>query len=145
MSIYNAMRDRWMLAGVRANKPADSAAVSRLEAKVGLVLPDDFKEYLTAVNGMEDGQVDEYFIAFHSLQTIESHRHRNWASLHVTDVVIADYSLDAHLYLLSFSASAEMPIVVVTDGVKTVELAKSFADFVRLYLSSPNLIVNCWS
>jgi cell wall assembly regulator SMI1 len=145
MSSYEMLRVKWMEAGVAVNDPASPAALDRFEKKYHISLPSEFKDYLLTVNGMQDGQVDKDLVSFLSLEAIDQGTNCKEISATELEMVVADFSIYSHFYVLRVSRSRDRSPVFVTDGEHEKEIAGSFKDFVNHYLSNPTWIAHCWN
>lgn len=145
MSIYEMLRAKWIAAGVAVNDPATPVALDRFEKKHHIPLPCEFKDYLLTVNGMQDGQVDEDLVSFLSLEAIDQGANCKEISATELEMVVAEFSIYSHCYVLRVSRSRDRSPVFVTDGEHEKEIAGSFNDFVNQYLSNPARIAHCWT
>src|SRR5437660_12927914 len=111
MSIYEDLRTRWVEAGIPVNDGVPRVVLDQFEEKHNVSLPVDFKHYLQVVNGMEEGQVDEHLLSFLSLEAIDKEiNHKEFATSEVS-LVVAEYSIFAHWYVLGFSRCVDRSLV----------------------------------
>jgi hypothetical protein len=120
------------------------AVLERFEEKHHVFLPIAFKEYLLTVNGMKEGQTDENLISVLPLQAMDREANYKEISANWVEMIIAEFCIYSHLYVLRTSRSGDRCAVFATDGKHEKQLASSFEDFVRLYLSSPARMAHCW-
>lgn len=145
MSVFERLRARWVEAGLRPKPGVSQETLDRFENKRKIVLPSGFKRYLLTVNGMEEGQTDEDLISFLSLEAIDQDANFKWVSASGVRMVVAEYCVYSHLYVLQCSQCGDRSSVLATDGRQEVQLATSFEDFVDKYLSNPTGIAHCWT
>jgi hypothetical protein len=93
---------------------------------------------------MQDGQVDEDLISFLSLEAID--QEGNWKEISGNEVelVIAEYSIYSHTYVMRITRSGDRSPVFVTDGEYEKPIAASFRDFLNQYLANPAGVAHCW-
>ena len=145
MSIYQLLRARWLEAGIAVNDPVTQAALDHFEEKHHVSLPGEFKHYLLTVNGMQDGQVDEDLVSFLSLEAIDQEANCKEISANEVEMVVAEFSIYSHCYVLRVSRSGERSPIFVTDGENEKQIAPSFKDFVNVYLANPARVAHCWT
>ena len=145
MSVYELLRTKWIEAGIRVNEGVSQAALSQFEERYDLTLPTDFKTYLLTVNGMQEGEVDEDLISFLSLEAIGREPNIEEISEDEIQMVVAEYCVYSHLYVLRYSRKGKGSPIFMTDGEHEKELATSFEDFASRYLSNPRRVAHCWS
>lgn len=145
MSIYEMLRAKWLEAGIAVQDGIAPAALDRLEKKRQISLPSEFKDYLLTVNGMQDGQVDEDLISFLSLETIDQEANYKEISGNEAELVIAEYSIYSHTYVMRISRNGDRSPVFVTDGEHEKRIAASFKDFLSEYLANPARVAHCWT
>src|SRR5437660_11301418 len=145
MTIYHLLRARWLDGGIAVNDGIRQAALDRFQENRQVSLPSEFREYLLTVNGMKEGQTDENLVSFLSLETIDQESNFKEISANQVEMIVAEFSLYCHWYVLRTSRSGDRPVVFVTNGDQEKLLATSFEDFVNHYLSSPARVAHCWA
>lgn len=145
MSIFERLRAKWAEAGLRPKHGVDQETLDCFERNHKIALPSEFKDYLLIVNGMEEGQADEYLISFLSLEAIDDDANYEDISAYEVRMVIAEYSVYSHVYVMQSSPNGDQSIVLATDGEHETQLATSFEDFVNKYLSNPASVAHCWT
>jgi hypothetical protein len=134
----------WLDAGILFNEGMERPIIERFEARHGITLPSEFKEYLMTVNGMKNGQVDEHLISFLSLEDIDQQSNVKQVVPNEIDLTVAEYSLYAHWYVMRVTRNADRCCVLASDDEHEKPIAGSFQDFVETYLSNPSKVANCW-
>lgn len=132
---------QWDEVGIPRNDPVTPEELDGFEARIELELPEDFREYLLAVSGMQSGAADEHLVSFLPLQEIEA---EITALNRATDMPFAEFSIFAHYYALRFGPDNALIGVYAADGTNEVRLADSFSDLVMRYLRTPSQIAHCW-
>jgi len=51
--LINAVKLKYAASGIKVGSPATAACIAKAEAKMRLILPDDFKEFYTICNGFD--------------------------------------------------------------------------------------------
>jgi len=73
MEAIDAVIGRWRADGVALNPPASAQELARLEAELGTPLPSDVRHYFSAVDGMEDCEMEGAFcVGFWSIEKMLS-------------------------------------------------------------------------
>jgi hypothetical protein len=145
MSIYEMLRAKWLEAGIAVKDAVAPAALDRFEKKHRVSLPSEFRDFLLTVNGMQDGQVDEDLISFLSLEAIDQEANCKEISANEVELVIAEYCIYSHTYVMRISRSGDRSPVLVTDGEHEKLIAASFKDFLSQYLANPAKMAHCWA
>ncbi len=60
-------------------------------------------------------------------------------------MIVAEFSMYCHWYVLQASRSGNASVVLVTDGEREKQIANSFEDFVNQYLSNPGGVAYSWA
>ena len=145
MSIYQQLRGRWLEAGIGINDGVTQAALDRFQEKRHVSLPSAFQDYVLTVNGMKEGQTDENLVSFLSLETIDQEANFKDISSKQVEIIVAEFSMYCHWYVLRTSRSGDLSLVVVTNGDLEKPIAASFEEFLNQYLSSPAGVAYCWA
>lgn len=139
--------------GDLANVGAAQDQVAAFELRYGVQMPQDFREYLMAMNG-SGGNYGYGIIRFWGLDDIKSLAEEIPGDAPPTAAVIqasyrapiengreyyvfADYLDESQLYAIRISPGGGPNDIVILDGSAPVEVADSFSTFVDLLISSP--------
>jgi len=166
--LWQQMRNAWILAGVQINPGATPDSIGRIEEKRCIRLPDELRDYLLVSNGMQEGEIDDELISFHSLDLIDSEWEWNEGQLAsdiaeepmahcgdrnnatncshgFVDIVFADWLHNSHVYSLRLSRDGQPLGVWCLDGTNSKCLAETFSEFVAGYLSHASDTANTWA
>lgn len=108
-----------------AREGATPASLVDAEIRLGIQLPDELSELLLLADGMMEGEMDDLLIRFWSageLKTFDGY------------VLFSDFSICAHGYAIHLERGA---IVVVGGPQPMAEVAVSFPEFLKAYLTHP--------
>ena len=145
MNIYDVLRKHLLEQQIAVNGPANDMEVNDFEEKHGVTLPRDFREYVSVMNGMSDGETDEYLFHLFPLEEFRVAPPHPNAPTANRELIFADYSLDAHVYLMQLGGHPEEECpVFASDGTNKRLLADSFAGFVQKYITDPRSVAYCW-
>ena len=134
----------WDHQRVKVGGPIVEADVDAFESNYNINLPTDFREYLIALNGMQDGVSDENLTRFWQLreiqQFIDDDTENNPAV--VNYYVFADYCLNIFLYAIKLlPAESCSGQIYILGGETHVLIAETFTDFVSLYLKGEPITI----
>lgn len=148
----------WVGAGVKFRSAASLDSIKEFEARYGVTMSDEIRNYFLTFDGLEDEEWDNDMISFWSLQRIGSVQeilgHRGGIpdyrgiQNHLPDsscyFVFADYSCFSHVYAFRLNATSEdkSPVIWIGNGKTFCHLADSFTSFIRRYLISPGDLNN---
>ena len=141
--VGEALRKFWTRQGVRLRPGASEEEMAAFEARYGVRLPSDLREYFAAADGF-DGSTDDETITFLGLDEVKP-LGEYW-SPEVEGgnsyFVFADFLISSHVYAvrLARDAGAGNPVAVVYDR-ELVEAAGSFSEFVAGYLESSHAVL----
>lgn len=147
-SVGESLKRHWSSNDVEINAGVSEAELKAFEAKYGVVLPKDFREYFSCVNGMPPDVVDDGMIRFWMLEEIkplpqgapeysDSSYVKNPESL----FLFADYSIWAHAYAIRLGSVRLQSNEVIIIGYKSpVLISHSFSEFGDHYLTDKNLL-----
>lgn len=132
------LKENWERHGIAARPGVSSLEIEAFERLHGTRLSEDVVDYLRAIDGMNEDEVDQFGIRFWSLGEMrEAHE-----EVPTTDAdalrnyfVFADYSLWTHGYAVRLGESADD--VIIVGGEHPVAVAPSFSAFLQLYLRQP--------
>ena len=132
---------RWGAQGLKPRRGATESEIQRFEKGKRVLLPADFRAFLSAIDGMEIDVMDpETQIRFWPLAEIQSvaeelgeprGRETHWAGL----FIFADYSLWAHGYAIRLTEDPHgtNPVVIVGGDIP-LQVATSFSHFLEKYV-----------
>jgi hypothetical protein len=145
LTIYELVWAKWLEAGILINEGVTQAGINHFEETHNLSLPRAFRDYLFTTNGMKDGQVDENLICFLSLEAIGQEANYRDISGSEVEMVVAEFLMYSHWYVLRASRRADRSFVLVTNGEQEKQIADSFEDFLSQYLANPVRVAHCWT
>jgi hypothetical protein len=138
-SLGELLKGRWLRQGIKLRPGASKSEVTAFEAKYGVCLPEDMREFFAVVNGFDnrdEWEQDNDLQTFFSLEEIEPLKASAWGIATATEsyFVFADWSLSCHVYSvrLSKDCAESGAVVVVYDSL--VKVANSFGEFMQAYL-----------
>ena len=154
MTLANQLVSRWLDDGIAVDSGVSPAVVDDFQQTHNVTLPDDFLDYLLAVNGMGEPFVcDDNMFSFWPIQQIESIvDHFPDRTIGVRDAqryfMFADHSISLPTYAIKLSndKSAPTPIATVFFDFGAFDLedfCDSFTEFVKLYLDNPAHLSAC--
>ena len=141
-AIFTALEAYWDQCGIRPNAGATEAELAAHEAKYGVSLPDEMRDYFRAINGMFSGpkwrsSMDDDLIRFYPLAECRP-LDVEWPDSGAPDagsiLCFADYSIWCWGYGARLSREAGRGPVHVLYGPETVQVADSFREFLESYL-----------
>ena len=140
-AIGESLKQFWLRQNIKLRRGASETELRGFEQKYNVLLPDDLKDYFSAVDGF-DGSVnwmtDENVITFLPLAEVLPSS-QTWA-LEIPDAdsyfAFADFSLACHVYMIRLRNDLSLgnPVFIARDE-KPKQIASSFAEFVRGYLA----------
>ena len=140
-----ALKTFWLRQGVKLRRGATKEEFAAFETTYNVSLPEDLREYLASVNGFDGAEhwmTDDEVITFLGLDEMKP-LSEYWSPAVAESeyyFVFADYSLAAHVYAIRLDASGHgSDVVVVYD--RTVEVAKSFSEFIEGYLGNNDAVL----
>ena len=130
----------WLKQNLRLRQGVLIEQIMDFEAKYGVRLPDDMREYFSVVNGMDQSEhwmADDNFISFWALDEVKPLAEEMPECVCESAdsyFVFADYSIFAYAYAIRLSAAGNEshPVIVTYD--RPVVIANSFTDFMEQYL-----------
>ena len=131
MSIEKLARryvDTLRRSGTQCGPGVDAEQIAAFEERYAVVLPSDFKTFLSIMDGMD--VFDDKGMRFWPLSEI--------APLEDFQgfFVFADFMIESHVYALNLRASDAPARVVLFDSEEPAPVAVSFLDFLSDYLST---------
>ena len=146
-TIGNKLLARWASEGVRVNHGASAEALATFETRHRVVLPGDVRDYFKCVNGMYDSLTDEQLIRFWTLEEVKplseeapAYSEPDYLTEAHRVFVFADYSIWALAFAIRLSAyTSHSQLVYRIGGSRPVLLAKTFSEFVDVYMAGASL------
>ena len=137
------LRETWLAHNVKINQGVKEEDLKRFQAQYGIILPEDFSEYFLCMNGMDINTTDTELIRFWSLEELRpltdeapEYAQSDYLKNAACVFPFADYSIWSHAYALRLSAEKSAQNEIYVIGCRQpILLAKSFAEFINLYLS----------
>ena len=156
--MWESVRTRWQLAGVRPRPGAISGEIDAFEQRYGVRLPYEMREFYSESDGMPCGEWDNEQLSFYSLAEVypvpvvlpsgkdgvPDYTGINFALPDAASYfVFADYSFRLHVYAVRLSAdpSAACPVVWIAGGDRWEVQAGSFGEFLRRYAEEPGQVL----
>lgn len=145
-----ALKDHWLSCGVEIEQGVTESELNAFERRYNVHLPEDFRDYLMAVNGMSPHVYDDDFIRFWMLNEIKpvSEGAPEYAGSDYIDIadsvfLFADFSIWAHAFGIRGSREKETHsnTVYVIGGLPAIPIASSFSEFVNIYLTDTERLV----
>ncbi len=137
--IISEVRSRWQDQGI-ARPPACRSDLARMEAEWRVQLPRVFVALYLQTDGMEEGVSDDLMIRFWPIGEVlpvDVVLEVPESPINHGLFVFADYSLWCHGYAIRLDASESAGAVFLVDGNRPMQVASSFAVFLRNYLEDP--------
>ena len=149
MTSTQQLADRWIELGIRSNGGLSAAEVSVLERDHSVDLPQDFRDYLIHLNGMDQtipNAPDPNGFSIWpraDLKSLEQEYRKRASLAPVPDIeqyyVFADYLQWWWAYAIAL-AGPELGRIKIAGFESPVDVADKFEDFVQPYLAdSPRL------
>ena len=143
-----SLRRHWASHNLEINAGASEAELDSFEAKHGVVLPSDFRDYFLSVNGMPPDVVDDGMIRFWELGEVEplptgapEYSEPGYIENPESLFLFADYSIWTHAYAIRIGSVALPSNEVVIIGYESpVAISSSFSEFVDRYLTGKDLL-----
>jgi hypothetical protein len=138
MNTMDAVLRNWLAEGVQVNPGASETELARLEAFVGVVLPQDVRAYFAAANGMSGDRATNGLTSFWPIERIVGEPQLNAGMDEIgefRDIAFADVMLDASLIWLRVRGS-RISIFVEVVGLEL----PSLEDFFERYLTDPTAL-----
>lgn len=131
-------------------KPVGSteADISRLEARVGVRLPDDFRTYLLTSAPNSQHLLDDNLTGWWNADEIKSipeeypHGLKNPAVAEKPGsfLFFADHCMWCWAWVIGCGGDEHHGKVAIIDGLNDRFVANSFSEFVDLYVADPNVV-----
>lgn len=150
------LKNYWASIGAAARSGVDLSTIESFESHYDVRIPDDFRDYVSTIDGFEDGDWDNEMISFWPLHCVKSVPEALTPFAGVPDYsriasrlrdassyfVFADFLIWSHVYAIRLgkTGSDKSPILWIC-GSKYYSAAESFSDFLMMYLDNPESIV----
>ncbi len=136
----------WRERDVSLRRGVETESLAAFEQKYGVVVPEDFREFLLLSNGTDETLME--YLAFWPVQEMQRVTEvfseagyeildpQNPAHLpHAASyLVFADYLIHSFFYAIALDSAAGVGNVVFVDGTNWYRCARSFSDFIDCYL-----------
>ena len=146
------LKVRWESEGASTRPGISQRKISAFEARYGVHIPEDFRDYFCTVDGMEEGLSENALISFWPLNKVEPVTRRVVEHSGVPDYsqiarklkdagsyfAFADFLIWSHVYAIRIGAPHEKNEIVWICGSHHSVIADSFSAFIRAYLKDPN-------
>lgn len=144
--IGRSLKDRWESQDIEVNPGVSTAELTAFEAKYGVCLPADLRDYFLTVDGMAEGVSDDALIRFWPLNEVkpiteEAPAYSDPTYIHDAEslFVFADFCLWSHAYAIRLSSESQSPNpVFVIGGEQPEKMFDSLSDLVASYLIDPD-------
>ena len=136
--------------GVRINPGTSAAQLESFEVRYSLRLPNDLREYFSAMNGMQDGDWDENCFTFLPLDEVKAVTQEIAKFGGIPDYreivrtlpdsenwyVIVNYLISSAVCAIRMARDDnENPVILIRNGTSVSAVASSFEGFLRTYLT----------
>lgn len=149
--LLGRLQQSWRNQGIIPGNGAPAVAVRTFERATGLRFPNDFREYVLALNGFAEYDWDRnniWFVALDGMKTVDG----VYPSCDLTDnparwLVSADYIIQSHVYALhcaGFYSDATHVAICWNCGARRGGMriiAPSFTVFIERYLAGDENIL----
>jgi len=142
------LRDAWLRQGLPLRVGASHQLLASFEARHSILLPRDFREYLSIVDGQDE--MDASNFRFWPLEEIKSVPEELFEPAYAEArqfegseayFVFADFLIWSHAYGIRLSTEWNTNPVVLIGDLEPEPVAESFTAFAELYLRDPMSIV----
>lgn len=147
-SAGESLKRHWASHNVDINAGVTRAELDSFEARHGVVLPEDLRDYFLCVNGMPPDVVDDGMIRFWMLEELQplpqgapAFSDPSYIQNPESLILFADYSIWAHAYAIRLGSAALQANEIIIIGYESpVTIAQSFSEFVDRYLTNKDLL-----
>ena len=138
MDSLKLLRDHFAASGNLPPHGATVSDVNAFEQKYAVKIPNDMRTYFLELNGNGGGMTGLMY-AFSSLS--ELRKASDWGEGEITSptcFVFADFAIDCWAYAIEMGSSDDgLNRIHLLGGRQAQVVAKSFTDFVSIYLTAP--------
>ncbi len=138
--IAERVRARWLAQDLKIRDGATPTEIAAFEARHGLRLPDEARDYFAVVNGMADGEFDDLMIEFMSLDRISYEFDWFEGEPDEQGFIFANYCLHGWCYVLLLGAERDSDCRILHTCHEVTVFAKSLREFLAMYLVDPHSI-----
>jgi hypothetical protein len=150
------VKESWLVLGAKLVPGASAEDIQRFEARYGVALSTEVRDYFAIVGGMEEYDTDGLLLEFHPLHAIQSVPEAlgDWGGtpdyreiVHTLSdaehcFVFIQYLYHSHVYALHFTPEpTERSPVVWIYGAQSAVIAHSLTDFLEAYRADPESIL----
>jgi|SaaInlStandDraft_1057018.scaffolds.fasta_scaffold112880_2 hypothetical protein len=123
------------------NSGSTHAEIETAESHFSAIFPEDFKNYLLTLNGIEEDVDDENQIYFWPLIKIleQSQAECNDCDIEFEYVVFADYLISVWSYAFKISNNSLEGIYQISRNAEPNFICNTFSEFIELYLQKSDL------
>ena len=140
--LLEKLKQQWVTQHVNLGQSATEEELLEFESQFGVVIPDDFRQYLASINGMQNFDVDDNHICFWPLNRIRSEAELSLALANpFTLFRFADWSIYTHEYAIHLSHYRDMPTPIYVTYEPALKIASSFTEFIERYLKKDDEIL----
>jgi cell wall assembly regulator SMI1 len=154
--LVRSVKESWLSLGVKLVPGASTEDIQRFQARYGVSLSTEVRDFFSSVGGMEEGDVDGLLMAFlplHSVRRVPEELsdyggipdyRRIGESLPdaASCYVFIDYMMRSHVYALRLAPDPmELSPVIWISGAENAVMANSLTEFLEAYLADPYSIL----
>jgi hypothetical protein len=144
-SLAQRLAMKWRKGGLVIRAGATPRQLSEFEAKYGVVISDDLREYFATVDGMDDNELDfgdNHFWALSKLRRVEEELAEGHAErfAYAGCFVFVDHLLWCCAWAVrieSYPSELSGPVFQLGSGEPRPPMAPNFRQFLELYLAKP--------
>jgi hypothetical protein len=151
-TLVQRLRDYWLSTGVAMQPGATAEEIANFESRYGVHLPSDMRYYVSTVNGMGHGVMDDDMLSLwplHSFKPLPDYFAMYYGSGGTRALqsyfVFADFMIFAHAFAIRLTGDPDEQNPVVWISCIPVDtsnpLAVSFSEFIEIYLTSPDKLL----
>jgi hypothetical protein len=132
----------WVSGSAEPRSGVPEVELAEFEAQHSVELPDAFRTYLRRANGMQEDEMDsERLVRFYGVDEIVPVPSENTGRDDRTGYfAFADFMVGSHEYAIALAGPHYGEVAIVDDAGPLRLVAKSFPDFMTMYVHSPEAI-----
>ena len=142
-STIQQVKQQWEQQGISFGNNITSNDIKRFEFENSVILPLDFCEYLTTLNGMADNGRDSDFMGFWPIEKIKPcirGTEPDYQVITENFYIFADYSIGVFYYAIEFLPFfSPSNRICAIGGAAPIFIAQSFTEFLNIYLAGEAL------
>lgn len=156
--LIEQLKGYWASTGVKLGSGVAEKEIEAFEAKYGIYMPEDFRNYFRLIGGMEkEGESDDSATSFWPSESIKSVPERLVQFAGIPDYsrvtenlkepqfyfVFADWMMWSQVYAIRLTAKRddENHMMWICGSEHCYIIAKSFSEFINNYLQDPESIL----